>query len=1682
MRRPSYPARPCRLLLGGERPPAEELALGLLAGDARQDRLAGRLGLGDLALAREPVLGDRLGLDAHLDVAVPRHAGACRDELADDHVLLETEQAVRAAGDGRLGQDPRGLLERRRRQPRVGREGRLGDPEQLRPGARRLTAVLDGLAIGGLEPAPVDQVAREELGVPRLDDLHLAQHLPNDQLDVLVVDRDALRAVYLLDLLHQVRLQGLNALDAQLLERVDGPLGQLLPDLDLVAVADEQAGPEADLVLHGVAAVLRRDGDPALLLLVVVLDLDRARDLGDPRLALGAPRLEQLDDARQAVRDVLARHASGVEGSHRELCAGLADRLRGNDAHGLADVHQPAGRERPAVAQTADAVLGLARGGRTHPDHVHAGLDQMGRDLVVEHVAARGNLLAVDLDVLGEHAAVQGRVEVLVLDVSPGRGLVRDGHRHRTVGAAVLLADDQLLRDVHQAPGEVPGVGGSKRCVGQTLARAVGRDEVLEHGQALAEVRLDRPRDDLALRVGHQAAHAGDLADLHDVPAGTRVGHHVDRVGLAELGLHRVLDLVGRIGPDRDELLTALVVGDDALAVLGLDPRRVLLVPVQDLRLVGRGRDVLDAEGHAGSGGVVEPDVLQVVEDLLDLRAVVAVHAGVDQAGDVALQQRAVDELLGVGEALVEDEAPDRGLDHGHTIALGSGIAVGALRQHLGRQGLARQPYLDDRVQSNLPMVEGHQGLVHRTEPRQGLLVLDRLRLQRQVVDPEHHVLRRHGDRTAVGRRQDVVGRQHEHAGLGLPFGRQPPVDRHLVAVEVGVERGAHQRMDLDRLALDEHGLERLDPEAVQRRGPVQQHRVLLDDLLEHVPDLRTGALDHALGALDVLRQRLVHQPLHHERLEQLQRHLLGQAALVQAELRADHDDRAARVVHALAEQVLPEPALLALEHVAERLQRAVAGPGDGAAAPAVVEQRVDGLLQHPLLVVDDDLGRLQVELPPQPVVPVDHAAVQVVEVRGREPPAVQLHHRAQVRRDHGHGVQHHAHGRVATLGEVRDHLEALDGLEAARALAGRDLLAQRVGLLLQLEVLEQALDRLGAHAAVEVVAEPLAERPVDGVIGHQLLDRQPLERGQDLVQVLGVALGGLGDPVDVALGLAAGGRELRALGALALELAQAVFQLGQPALDLVVAVRLELTLLLLDLLLDLGQVLVAALVVDARDDVGGEVDDPLEVLGGDVQQVAEATGDALEVPDVGDRGGELDVAHPVAADLAAGDLDAAALADDALEPDALVLAAVALPVPRRSEDPLAEQAVLLRLEGPVVDRLRLLHLAVGPRTDLIRGGQADPDLVEVIDVQHLRVRLLAHSHHVQRFRVPDVPRLVVVGSRRLPTRQVDPELLGRAEHVLVGLLELDLLALCRTHLDVQAQGLHLLDQHLEGLGDPRLGDVLALDDRLVDLHAAEHVVGLDREELLERVGRAVRLERPHLHLPEPLAAELRLPAQRLLGDHRVGAGRPGVDLVVHQVQQLQDVAHPDRHGLLVRLAAPAVVQDRLADVVDQPHAVLVGMGAADRLEDLVLARAVEHRRGHVHRAFVVDTVLAEPDQTGPAQVRLEHLPEVHPARHAERVQDDVDRRPVRQERHVLLGQDRRDHALVAVAAGELVAVGDLPLLGHVHADQLVDAGRQLVALLAREYPDADHLAALAVRDLERGVAHLARLLAEDRA
>src|SRR4026209_740037 len=74
------------------------------------------------------------------------------------------------------------------------------------------------------EVEPVDQLGRQQLAVARLVDADLAQHLANDDLDVLVVDGDALAAVDLLDFLDQVALDRVAATGVEVLLRVDRPV------------------------------------------------------------------------------------------------------------------------------------------------------------------------------------------------------------------------------------------------------------------------------------------------------------------------------------------------------------------------------------------------------------------------------------------------------------------------------------------------------------------------------------------------------------------------------------------------------------------------------------------------------------------------------------------------------------------------------------------------------------------------------------------------------------------------------------------------------------------------------------------------------------------------------------------------------------------------------------------------------------------------------------------------------------------------------------------------------------------------------------------------------------------------------------------------------------------------------------------------------------------------------------------------------------------------------------------------------------------------------------------------------------------------------------------------------------------------------------------------------------------
>jgi hypothetical protein len=165
-----------------------------------------------------------------------------------------------------------------------------------------------------------------------------------------------------------------------------------------------------------------------------------------------------------------------------ELRAGLADRLRGDDADRFADVDEMPARKIAPVARGADAEARFARDRRAHHDRLHAGrLELLDHRFVEQRVARDDRILVVagrervGRDHAAEHAIAQRLDHVAAFDDRR--------HRERAVRAAIGLGDDHVLRDVDETAREVARVRGLERGIGEAFARTVRRVEVLKNVQ-----------------------------------------------------------------------------------------------------------------------------------------------------------------------------------------------------------------------------------------------------------------------------------------------------------------------------------------------------------------------------------------------------------------------------------------------------------------------------------------------------------------------------------------------------------------------------------------------------------------------------------------------------------------------------------------------------------------------------------------------------------------------------------------------------------------------------------------------------------------------------------------------------------------------------------------------------------------------------------------------------------------------------------------------------------------------------------------------------------------------------------------------------------------------------------------------------------------------------------------------
>src|ERR1051326_1039360 len=272
--------------------------------------------------------------EPHLAVMVK--PGAERDNVTHDHIFLETSQVIDPGARGRLGEDPGGVLERSGAEEAFGLERRLGDTEQHRLRLGRFPAHFLHALVLFLELKFVDLLSPQEGSVTRLGDANLAEHLADDDFDVLVVNGHTLQAVNLLHFVDQMFLQLLRAADVEDLVGVNGAFGELLAFLDIIAFEHDDVLADWNEVLFLYPGLLIFDED-ATFAPDAGTEVHDTVDLGDLRGVLGPARLKQFGNPRQTAGDIL-----GLGGFARRL----GHERAGDDPVPLGDDNVRSGRNR----------------------------------------------------------------------------------------------------------------------------------------------------------------------------------------------------------------------------------------------------------------------------------------------------------------------------------------------------------------------------------------------------------------------------------------------------------------------------------------------------------------------------------------------------------------------------------------------------------------------------------------------------------------------------------------------------------------------------------------------------------------------------------------------------------------------------------------------------------------------------------------------------------------------------------------------------------------------------------------------------------------------------------------------------------------------------------------------------------------------------------------------------------------------------------------------------------------------------------------------------------------------------------------------------------------------------------------------------------------------------------------
>ena len=126
------------------------------------------------------------------------------------------------------------------------------------------------------------------------------------------------------------------------------------------------------------------------------------------------------------------------------------------------------------------------------------------------------------------------------------------------------------------------------------------------------------------------------------------------------------------------------------------------------------------------------------------------------------------------------------------------------------------------------------------------------------------------------------------------------------------------------------------------------------------------------------------------------------------------------------------------------------------------------------------------------------------------------------------------------------------------------------------------------------------------------------------------------------------------------------------------------------------------------RDNIHSKIENLFQHTGRNVENKTYTGRNPLQIPDMGNRRSQLNVAHSFPAHFGTGNFHTTAITNFPFIPDSLILSAVALPILSRPKDAFTEKAVPFWFQSAVVDRLRLFNLTVRPFSDFFGRSKSD--------------------------------------------------------------------------------------------------------------------------------------------------------------------------------------------------------------------------------------------------------------------------------------------------------------------------------------------------------------------------------------